>query len=86
MLLHKINKKGVFLPLFVVLYIVILGGLLLVMKEAASNKEDLIGLRAVNMLKADDEIEKAMLYLDLSSKYASSNSASPVITVPNSFS
>ncbi len=65
------NKKGVFLPIFVIFTAVILSVLFYIISTTEANKQDLVGLRAVNLIKNYDESEKINIYLDLSAKYAS---------------
>ena len=72
--MHKMNKKGqIFLMGFVVIYGLILSSLLFTVISSASNKEDLIGLRAMNLIKTEQESEKMFLYLNLATKYSSEN-------------
>jgi len=68
-----LNKKGIFLPLFVFSSIVILGVLFYVMNTTEAKKEDFVGLKAVNIIKTYDEAEKINLYLDLAAKYSYEN-------------
>ncbi len=67
------NKKGVFLPLFVIFTAVILSMLLFTMYGTESKKNDLIGLRAISLVKAYDEGSKIEFYLDLSTDYSNKN-------------
>src|SRR3989344_6075486 len=67
------NKKGMFLPLFIIIIPIILAALLYVMSQTEAQKEDLVGLKAINLIKLYDETEKIDLYLDLSSKYSNKN-------------
>ncbi len=71
MLLPK-NKKALFLLAFIVIYAVILAGLLYIVMTEAADKKDLIGLRAANLIRTNQESEKIQMYLDLSAKYSSS--------------
>ncbi|HLC58242.1 MAG TPA: hypothetical protein VJI68_00105 [Candidatus Nanoarchaeia archaeon] len=64
------NKKGIFFPLFVFITIFLLLTMLYVVNDEESEKNDLIGLKAVNIIKLQDETEKIQSYLDLSTKYA----------------
>ncbi|MBI2148746.1 hypothetical protein HYU23_03630 [Candidatus Woesearchaeota archaeon] len=69
MILHK-NKKGIFLLLYVGIYIFILGALLSVINTAENNKVDFVGLRAINIIKVNQESDKANMYLELASKHS----------------
>lgn len=68
-----LNKKGIFLPLFVFFSIAVLGMLFYIMQTTESKKEDFIGLKAINIIKTYDEAEKINLYLDLATKYSYEN-------------
>lgn len=71
-MLHH-NKKGFFLPLFVLLMPLILGTLYGIMYLEEAKKTDLVGLEAINIIKANDEVEKINIYLDLAAKHSSEN-------------
>src|SRR3989344_5086277 len=71
----KMNKRGIFLPLFVIITALILSVLFYTVKTAVDEKQDLIGLRATNLVKLYDETEKINIYLDLSAQYSSDKSA-----------
>jgi len=71
--MFKQNKKGIFLPLFVFTTIFILGALFYVINTTESKREDLVGLKAITLLKTYEEKEKTLDYLDLGIKYASKN-------------
>ncbi len=70
MTMGKMNKKGMFLPMFVISSIFILSALFAAMWSAEKEKNDLVGLRAVNIIKIGDEIEKIGLYLTLAADYS----------------
>ena len=72
MLLH--NKKGIFIPMFVIFTAVILGVIFYMMYNQESMKNDLVGLRASSLLKAYDEEEKISFYLDLATYYSNNES------------
>src|SRR3989344_981874 len=67
------NKKGVFLPLFVFVTIFILLTLLFIINSEENKKNDLVGLRAISIIKTYDEIEKINIYFELATKYAEKN-------------
>lgn len=72
---HRINKKGIFLPLFVFATIFILGVLFYIIRTTESEKQDLVGLKAITLGKLYDETEKTMLYLNLAAEYSSDKAA-----------
>ncbi|MBS3152869.1 hypothetical protein J4230_05685 [Candidatus Woesearchaeota archaeon] len=75
MQLHKINKKGqIFLFGYVIIYTIILISLFFTTISAANKKEDIIGLRAINLIKANQESDNIELYLDMAAKYSYENS------------
>lgn len=57
--------------MFVIVNILIIGALFITMQSIENDRQDLVGLRAVHLMKSYDEAEKMNLYLDLASKYAS---------------
>jgi len=73
MLLLDKNKKGLYLPLFVMIVPVILAALLGVMISAENDKEDFVGFRAVKILKAVDESGKINLYIDVAAEHSKAN-------------
>lgn len=64
------NKKGQFFPLFVVVIPIILAAILLVMSMTEAKRNDSIGLKAINIIKAYDEAQKIDFFMDLSAKYS----------------
>ncbi len=68
MQLHKLNKKGFFLPAFIILTIFVLVTLASVINQSALKKDDLIGIQAVTISKLDDESTKILFYLDQATK------------------
>lgn len=73
MLLLDKNKKGIYLPLFVMVVPVILAALLGVMISAENDKEDFVGFRAVKIIKALDESEKISFYIDMAAQHSKEN-------------
>ncbi len=73
MLLLDKNKKGLYLPLFVMVVPVILAALLGVIISAENDKESFVGFRAVKILKAFDESEKINLYIDIAAEHSKEN-------------
>ncbi len=73
MLLLDKNKKGIYLPLFVMIVPVILAALLGVMISAENDKEDFVGFRAVKIIKALDESGKISFYIDLAAQHSKEN-------------
>lgn len=70
MQLHKTNKKAFFLLAFIVVYAIILTSLLYIVVTEAAKKQDLVGLKSINIIRTEQESQKIQLYLDLSSKLA----------------
>jgi len=69
-----LNKKAIFIPTLVVLTLVVLTSLAITMLNTNKSRNDaVIGQSSIEMLKCYGEAEKAMLYLEMASKYAKNN-------------
>jgi hypothetical protein len=64
------NKKGIFLPLFVFMTILILSILFYTIRGAQEQKQDFIGLRAIKLVNLYNEIERSNLFIDLAARRA----------------
>ena len=67
------NKKAVFLPLFVVVTLIILSTLTFTISQTKLHRQDKVGAKALSILKSYDEGEKDLFYLEQSSKISSDN-------------
>lgn len=62
------NKKAVFLPLFVIVTLVILVLLSYTITKVKLSRQDKVGIKSLSIMKAYDEGEKDLLYLEQSLK------------------
>ena len=67
------NKKAIFLPLFVFISILILTTLFFVINSINKDREDLVGLRAVTLTRLYDEVDKQKLFINLAAQQSSDN-------------
>ena len=65
------NKKGFFLPLFVISTLIILSSLTYIIETTKLARQDNVGMQATSIIKSYDESEKIQFYLDQSIKYVS---------------